>query len=64
VSVALNDVAMDVVALKLGANRNAIYKNLFDARRSLRAKLAAAGYPIGDGQGDRRASPSDRAARR
>jgi RNA polymerase sigma-70 factor (ECF subfamily) len=48
VSIALNGVAMDVVALKLGANRNAIYKNLFDARRSLRSKLASAGYPVGD----------------
>lgn len=46
VSIALNGVAMDVVALRLSTNRNAIYKNLFDARRSLRAKLAAAGYPI------------------
>jgi RNA polymerase sigma-70 factor (ECF subfamily) len=47
VSIALNDVPMDVVALKLATNRNAIYKNLFDARRSLRSKMAAAGYPIG-----------------
>jgi RNA polymerase sigma-70 factor (ECF subfamily) len=51
VSIALNGVAMDVMALKLGANRNAIYKNLFDARRRLRSKLAAAGYPVGDGEG-------------
>ena len=47
VAIALNDVPIDVVALKLGANRNAIYKNLFDARRRLRACMAAAGYPIG-----------------
>jgi RNA polymerase sigma-70 factor (ECF subfamily) len=45
VAVALNDVPIDVVALRLGSNRNAIYKNLFDARRSLRARLAAAGHP-------------------
>ena len=57
----LNGVAMDVVALRLGTNRNAIYKNLFDARRTLRAKLAAAGYPVGD---DARRVPPVRAARR
>ena len=26
--------------------RNAIYKNLFDARRNLRASMAAAGHPV------------------
>jgi RNA polymerase sigma-70 factor, ECF subfamily len=49
VAVALNDVPIDVVALKLGTNRNAVYKNLFDARRRLRAKMAAAGHPVSDG---------------
>ena len=48
VAVALKDVPIDVLALKLGSNRNAIYKNLFDARRSLRAALAAAGHPVGE----------------
>jgi RNA polymerase sigma-70 factor, ECF subfamily len=48
VAIALNDVPIDVLALELHTNRNAIYKNLFDARRKLRAGLAAAGYPIGD----------------
>ena len=48
VAIALNDVAIDVLALQLGSNRNAIYKNLFDARRNLRASLAAAGYPLSD----------------
>jgi RNA polymerase sigma-70 factor, ECF subfamily len=52
VAIALNDVSIDVVALELGTNRNAIYKNLFDARRSLRRKLAAAGLPLGDGNPD------------
>lgn len=47
VAVALNEVPMDAVALQLGSNRNAIYKNLFDARRSLRQQLAAAGHPVG-----------------
>jgi RNA polymerase sigma-70 factor, ECF subfamily len=46
VAVALNDVPIDVVALQLGSNRNAIYKNLFDARRNLRARMAAAGHPL------------------
>ena len=46
VAVALNDVSIDVIALRLGSNRNAIYKNLFDARRRLRASLAAAGHPL------------------
>jgi RNA polymerase sigma-70 factor (ECF subfamily) len=46
VAVALNDVSIDVLALQLGSNRNAIYKNLFDARRKLRESLADAGYPL------------------
>jgi RNA polymerase sigma-70 factor (ECF subfamily) len=48
VAVALNDVPIDVLALRLGSNRNAIYKNLFDARRRLRASLAAAGHPVSE----------------
>jgi RNA polymerase sigma-70 factor (ECF subfamily) len=52
VAVALNDVPIDVLALKLGTNRNAVYKNLFDARRRLRAKMAAAGHPVSDGSAD------------
>jgi RNA polymerase sigma-70 factor, ECF subfamily len=50
VAIALNDVAIDVLALQLDSNRNAIYKNLFDARRKLRASLAAAGHPLTDEQ--------------
>ena len=46
VALALNDVPIDVLALQLGSNRNALYKNLFDARRRLRASLAAAGHPL------------------
>jgi RNA polymerase sigma-70 factor (ECF subfamily) len=46
VAVALNDVPIDVLAIELDTNRNAIYKNLFDARRNLRAKMAAAGHPV------------------
>jgi RNA polymerase sigma-70 factor, ECF subfamily len=47
VAVALNEVPIDVVAVKLATNRNAVYKNLFDARRRLRATMAAAGHPVG-----------------
>jgi RNA polymerase sigma-70 factor (ECF subfamily) len=46
VSIALNEVPIDIVALEFGTNRNAIYKNLFDARQSLRARMAAAGHPV------------------
>jgi RNA polymerase sigma-70 factor, ECF subfamily len=49
VEVALNEVPIDVVAVKLGTNRNAVYKNLFDARRRLRTRMAAAGHPVSDG---------------
>jgi RNA polymerase sigma-70 factor, ECF subfamily len=45
-AIALNDVSIDVLAVRLGTNRNAVYKNLFDARRTLRRQLAAAGYPL------------------
>jgi RNA polymerase sigma-70 factor, ECF subfamily len=48
VAVALNEIPIDVVAAKLGTNRNALYKNLFDARRRLRAHMEAAGHPVGD----------------
>jgi RNA polymerase sigma-70 factor (ECF subfamily) len=46
VAIALNDVPIDVLAIRLGTNRNAIYKNLFDARHNLRASMAAAGHPV------------------
>jgi RNA polymerase sigma-70 factor (ECF subfamily) len=32
------------LAMKLGSNRNALYKMMFDARRKLRAALVANGY--------------------
>ena len=64
VAIALNDVPIDVMAVKLGTNRNAVYKNLFDARGRLRAKMAAAGYPVGDeGVGDLSASGDTRRGR-
>jgi len=46
VAIALNEVPIDVVAAKRGTTRNVIYKNLFDARRRLRARMAAAGHPV------------------
>jgi RNA polymerase sigma-70 factor (ECF subfamily) len=46
VAIALNEVPIDALAIQLGTNRNAIYKNLFDARRNLRARMAAAGHPV------------------
>lgn len=48
VAVALNEVPIDVVALRMDATRGAIYKALFDARMKLRANLAAAGYPLAE----------------
>jgi RNA polymerase sigma-70 factor (ECF subfamily) len=53
VAIALNDVPIDVLALQLGSNRNAVYKNLFDARRKLRCRLAAAGHPVSEEEGKR-----------
>jgi RNA polymerase sigma-70 factor (ECF subfamily) len=44
VAIALNDVPPDALAIRLGSNRNALYKMMFDARRKLRAALAANGY--------------------
>jgi RNA polymerase sigma-70 factor (ECF subfamily) len=49
VAIALNGVALDVLTIQLGSSRNAIYKNLFDARRNLRARLAASGHPVPEG---------------
>jgi RNA polymerase sigma-70 factor (ECF subfamily) len=44
VAIVLNDVPLDALVAELASNRNAIYKTLFDARRKLRAALAANGY--------------------
>jgi RNA polymerase sigma-70 factor (ECF subfamily) len=44
VAIVLNGVPLDALVVKLGSNRNAIYKMMFDARRKLRAALAANGY--------------------
>jgi RNA polymerase sigma-70 factor (ECF subfamily) len=46
-AVVLNEVPLDVLAVELDTNRNAIYKTLFDTRRKLRASLGGllAGAP-------------------
>ncbi len=44
VAIVLNNVPLDTLVIEMAANRNAIYKTLFDARRKLRAALAANGY--------------------
>jgi len=49
VAVALNGVPIDVLAERLGSTRGALYKNLHDARRKLRAALAARGFRVGAG---------------
>jgi RNA polymerase sigma-70 factor (ECF subfamily) len=47
VAVALNDVPIDVLAERLGTTRGALYKTIHDARRKLRAALAAGGHSEG-----------------
>ena len=44
VAIVVNAVPLDALTARLGSNRNAIYKMMFDARRKLRAALAANGY--------------------
>lgn len=42
------EVPMDEVVLRLGTNRNAIYKMLHDARRKLKGSLQARGFEISE----------------
>lgn len=44
VAIVLNGIPLDALVIELNTNRNAIYKTLFDARRKVRAALAAKGY--------------------
>ncbi|HEY2674851.1 MAG TPA: sigma-70 family RNA polymerase sigma factor [Rugosimonospora sp.] len=44
VALVLDGVPLDVLVERLGSNRNAIYKTMFDARRKLRTALAADGH--------------------
>jgi len=48
-ALALNAVPIDVLAERLGTTRGALYKTLHDARRKLRAALAAAGHALDTG---------------
>lgn len=45
-AITLNDVPIDVLAERLNTSRGALYKTLHDARRKLRAALAARGLGI------------------
>ena len=44
VAIVVNGVSLDALVVSLGSSRGAIYKVMFDARRKLRAVLAANGY--------------------
>jgi RNA polymerase sigma-70 factor (ECF subfamily) len=46
VSLAVNDVPIDVLAQRLGTTRGALYKTLHDARVRLRVALADAGLAV------------------
>ena len=48
VALALNEVPIDVLADRLGSTRGALYKTLHDARKKLRAALAARGLIINE----------------
>lgn len=48
VALALNGVPIDVLAERLGSTRGALYKTLHDARKKLRASLAAGGYDLNE----------------
>lgn len=43
-AIVLQAVPLDALVEQLGTNRNALYKTMFDARRKIRAHLAAKGY--------------------
>jgi RNA polymerase sigma-70 factor (ECF subfamily) len=49
IALTLNDVPIDVLAERLATTRGALYKTLHDARRKLRAQLAADGLALREG---------------
>lgn len=51
VALAIDGVPIDVLAERLSTTRGALYKTLHDARRKLRAALAASGHEIGSDGG-------------
>jgi len=50
-AVVLQEVPIDVVAERLGSTRGAVYKMVHDARRKLRAHLAARGWSVPGAEG-------------
>ncbi len=44
VALLVDEVPIEVLAERMGTNRNALYKTLFDVRRRLRSKLTVAGF--------------------
>jgi RNA polymerase sigma-70 factor (ECF subfamily) len=44
VAIVVDAIPLDALVVKLGSNRNAIYKTIFDARRKIRVTLVANGY--------------------
>ena len=44
IAIVVDGIPLDALAVRLGSSCNALYKTLFDARRKLRAALAANGY--------------------
>ncbi len=50
-AIVVDGVPLDALVVQLGSSRNAIYKTMFDARRKLRAALAANGYLAGPADG-------------
>lgn len=53
VAVVVNGVPLDAVVAELGTNRNAVYKNVFDARRKIRSFLVTNGYLTSGPEGGR-----------
>lgn len=43
-AIVVDGIPVDALAVRLGSNRNALYKTMFDARRKIRAALVANGY--------------------
>jgi RNA polymerase sigma-70 factor, ECF subfamily len=46
VALTLDDVPIDVLAERLSTTRGVLYKTLHDARKKLRARLAADGHAV------------------
>jgi RNA polymerase sigma-70 factor (ECF subfamily) len=50
VALVVDGIPLDALVVKLGTNRNALYKVMFDARRKIRAALVTNGYLKADGE--------------